>query len=403
MKEYIYNLKKLPENDRVFFTEMLSYISEYVKGISGNGNEVVISYDGAEESVIEEKVGELEKMILSKLSKKTTEVKIKTLTDHTDVHVEENSDIFTEMTEKGIIREISSGVFAYSGIFLDMFRYFCMKVETMAEELFPELEKVNYEVPVLTPVTDYEEGRYFESFPHHIMFQTTLKNNLDVIDRFSKDGIKDESILDETKRTEKVLRTAACVPVYPMFRNAEISADKPEFVMVSGKCFRNEGNNIFELARLNEFYMKEYVFIGTPEQAKQYIQKAYSLWDFWCKCFKLNCKIDTANDSFFASNYKKLQLFQMLGDSKREFKLLLPHSESYISCSSANFHRTHFTKVYNIRTKETGAYCHSSCFAFGIERLTYAFLSQHGLDPLKWSCEIREEIQKYIRLDGKSV
>lgn len=400
MKEYTYHLTKLPESDRLFFIEMLSYISEHVKEIKRNGDEVTISYDGAEESVIAEKVEELEKMILSKLSKMKTEVKIRTIYDNTAQQVANQNNIFEPMLEHGIVRQIGSGVFAYSGIFLKVFRYFCQKIESSIEELFPELEKISYEVPVLIPVMDYEEGKYFDSFPHHIMFRTTLRNDLDLIDRFAKNGIKDTSILEETRTPESVLRTAACMPIYPMFRNTEISDEKPTCIMVSGKCFRNEGNNVSELARLNEFYMKEYVFIGTPEQAKQYIERAYALWDFWCECFKINCKIETANDSFFASNYKKLQLFQMLGDSKREFKLLVPASGNYISCSSANFHRTHFTKVYNIRTKETGAYCHSSCFAFGIERLTYAFLSQNGLDSTKWSDAIKEELQKYIRLDG---
>ncbi len=400
MKEYTCHLTQLPEGDRVFFTEMLSYLSEHVKEIKRADDEVMIYYDGTDESVIAEKVSELEKMILSKLSKKTTEVKIRTIYDHTDQQTPNQADIFEPMLEKGIVRQIGSGVFAYSGIFLKVFRYFCQKIEAEIDQLFPELDKVNYEVPVLIPVMDYEEGKYFETFPHHIMFRTTLKNDLDVIDRFAKNGIKDASILDETRTPESVLRTAACVPVYPMFRDQEIDPEKPACVMVSGKCFRNEGNNVSELARLNEFYMKEYVFIGTPEQSKQYIERAYALWNFWIDCFKLNCKIETANDSFFASNYKKLQLFQMLGDSKREFKLQIPATGNYISCSSANFHRTHFTKVYNIRTKGSDAYCHSSCFAFGIERLTYAFLSQNGLDPEAWPEAVKAELQNYIKLDG---
>lgn len=400
MKEYVCSLEQFPESDRIFFTEMLSYISENVKDITCKGEKVIISYDSTDEEVIAEKVSELEKMILSKLNKKVTEVKIKTIKDCTNQETINTKDIFQPMLDKGIVRQLGSGVFAYSGIFLDIFRYFCFKIEDSAHELFPELDKVNYEVPVLIPVADYEEGKYFETFPHHIMFKTTLKNDISVIDRFAKNGIKDETILDETIAPENVLRTAACVPVYPMFRDQEISDEKPVCVTVSGKCFRNEGNNVSELARLNEFYMKEYVFIGTPEQSKKYIENAYALWDFWCEKFNLNCKIDTANDSFFASNYKKLQLFQMLGDSKREFKLLVPSTGNYISCSSANFHRTHFTKVYNIRTKQTGAFCHSSCFAFGIERLTYAFLAQNGLDSSKWSDDVKEEIGKYIKLEN---
>ncbi|ETI96508.1 MAG: hypothetical protein Q606_CBAC00062G0024, partial [Intestinibacter bartlettii DORA_8_9] len=118
--------------------------------------------------------------------------------------------------------------------------------------------------------------------------------------------------------------------------------------------------------------------------------KCRNLWYFWVDKFKLNGKIDTANDSFFASNYKKLKLFQMLGDSKQEFKLWLPDSDSYISASSSNVHRTHFTKERNIRNEH--GYCQSSCFAFGLERLTYALLSQKGLDVKLWDDDTYEEI-----------
>ena len=398
MNTYNYTLEAIPESDRVFFTDMLSYISEYVKEIHRNGDSVEILYEGTDEASIKNSVEELAGMINVKLKKMDDKVKIKTLVDHTERSVINNADIFADMLEKKIITKISSGAYAYSGIYFKVFKYFCRKVEEQADVLFPELEKTDFHVPVLTPVEDYEEGKYFETFPHHIMFQTTMKNDLSVIDRFAKNGAKDASIFNEIKAPANVLRTAACVPVYPSLRDSSIPDKAPVCVKVSGKCFRNEGANVTELARLNEFYMKEYVFVGTPEQSKNYIEKASALWEFWMDVFGLNCKIETANDSFFASNYKKLQLFQIIGDSKREFKCLIPGSGSYISCSSANFHRTHFTKVYNIRTAETDAYCHSSCFAFGIERLAYALLSQKGLDITKWDEQTRAEISKYIDL-----
>ncbi|MCC8068321.1 MAG: hypothetical protein LIO71_00920 [Ruminococcus sp.] len=397
---YIYSLNNIPKNDRTFFIEMLSYISEYVKDISIDieNENVNISYDGTNEENIVESIKFLENMIEVKLKNIGDKVQIKTLEDNTNRDTLNSMDIFQEMLKLGVVKPISSGAFAYSGIFLKVFKYFCKKIEQSIDEIFPNVDKQEFEVPILTPVTDYDEGLYFETFPHHIMFQTTMKNDISIIDKFAKNGISDKSILDEIKTPTNVLRTAACMPLYPFLRDSRISQNEPKIFLVSGKCFRNEGNNIKELSRLNEFYMKEYVFVGTPAQAKSYIHKAYSLWDFWNNTFNINCKIDTANDSFFASNYKKLQLFQMLGDAKREFKWLIPNSSSYISCSSANFHRTHFTKVYNIKTTETDAYCHSSCFAFGIERLTYALLSQKGLDVSKWDSSTREEISKYVNI-----
>ncbi len=395
---YSYELKNVREGDRTFFVDMLSYVSEYITDIKCENDKVEIHYDGIDEAGIKDSVDKLVNMINVKLSKMDDKVTIKTLADHSERSTLNKADVFEEMLEKGIVRRISSGAYAYSGLFLKVYKYFSKKIEEQMDVIFPEYEKIELNVPTLTPISDYNEGKYFESFPHHIMFQTTIKNELDVIDEFSRNGIKDDSFFTNIKAPKNVLRTAACVPVYPALRGKRISEKEPKCVLVSGKCFRNEGINVTELSRLNEFYMKEYVFAGTAEQAKNCIERSCALWKFWEETFKVNCKIETANDSFFASNYKKLQLFQLIGDSKREFKWLIPGSNSYISCSSANFHRTHFTKVYDIKTKETGAYCHTSCFAFGIERLAYALLSQKGLDISKWDKETYEEVNKYCKL-----
>lgn len=145
--------------------------------------------------------------------------------------------------------------------------------------------------------------------------------------------------------------------------------------------------------------MKEFVFIGVEEDLEYYIEKSKELVRFWIKKFCLNAKCETANDSFFASNYKKLRYFQLIGNSKLEYKILIPNNNEYISCCSANYHRTHFSKAYNIRTYSKN-YCYTACFAFGIERLTYAFLSQKGLDINKWDENTINEIKKYTNIEN---
>ena len=64
--------------------------------------------------------------------------------------------------------------------------------------------------------------------------------------------------------------------------------------------------------------------MGTAEQCEESVKKAKRLWLEWIRVFGLNCRISTATDSFFASNYKKLKLFQILGNSKQEFQVCLP-------------------------------------------------------------------------------
>jgi hypothetical protein len=136
--------------------------------------------------------------------------------------------------------------------------------------------------------------------------------------------------------------------------------------------------------------MKEFVCIGTLEQTLDMIKSARALWEEWIDTFNLNCTIETANDSFFASNYKKLKIFQILGDSKQEFRVYIPDGDFFCAVSSSNVHRTHFTKTYNIHNDNS--FCQSSCFAFGVERLSYALLSQKGVDIDKWDEATRKEI-----------
>lgn len=390
-----FDISDISDNNKTFFTEMLPYISVHIEKIERTGGKVFAHLtDESFEDEVKEKSEELKSMIRGgKLGDK--EIPIKNLVDHSDNEVLYNEPVFEKLIEQESVIKIQDGIYAYSGIVLKLINYFNSKIKEFAYEHFESVKE--HEYPVLYPIDKFEKGRYFENFPHFIMFQTTMKNDIEILDRFAKNGTSDQSIFEEMTVPKNVLRNAACVPVYEFLENKVLSPQAPEVFLVLGKCFRNESENVFELARLNEFTMKEIVFVGTPLQCKNGIDKAKKLWNHWIEVFGLNCKIDTANDSFFASNYKKLKLFQVLGDSKQEFKWYIPSSDSYIACSSANFHRTHFTKPYNIKNPD-GTYCNSACFAFGLERMLYALLSQKGIDPHEWDKKTYEEISAYVKL-----
>lgn len=383
-----YKTEKIPAGDINFFLDMIPYISRHIEEIRRGEDGVEILYSEDHQEEVLASLTRLENMIgEGKFAKK--DVKPTILEDFTDVPMQNTENIFEELLARGIIRKITEGVYAYSDIFLKVFRYFDRKIEENGFKQFPGIRE--YEFPVLYPLESYQTGGYFESFPHHIMFQSLMKNDIEVIDRFAQKGVEKETLGNDMQTPVNVLRHAACVPVYEFLKNQIISPDTPEIYLVSGKCFRNEAGNVKELARLNEFFMKEYVFVGTAEQCEESVKKAKRLWLEWIRVFGLNCRISTATDSFFASNYKKLKLFQILGNSKQEFQVCLPGSDMFSSCGSVNFHRTHFTKPYNIRSSED-SYCYSACCAFGIDRLSYALLSQKGLDPDRWDQETYDEI-----------
>jgi len=389
-----YDKNRTGEDNKSFFVDMLSYVSPKIVDVKVYGEDIELEVNVADEDIVKDKIESLYKMIESgNISGK--EVAITTLEDHSDEKTINEENVYEKLCENGDVVLMSPGVYSYSNLFLKIFKYFDKKIESYGKETFANINE--YKFPVLHPVKRYQKGGYFETFPHYIMFGTSMKNDIEILDRFSKVGLNDESLLEEMKAPSQVLRHAACVPVYEMLEGKTIPKDDPLKFLVSGTCFRNEGKNTFELSRLNEFFMKEYVFVGSPEQCKEMIELSKGLWDFWQKTFAAKTKLDTANDSFFASNYKKLQFFQVIGDSKREFKWNIPAHDTYISCGSINFHRTHFSKPYQIKNEDEEL-CYTACFAFGIERLTYAFLSQKGLDINKWDEKTRNEISKYVDL-----
>ena len=158
------------------------------------------------------------------------------------------------------------------------------------------------------------KGGYFENFSHYIMFQTKLNNNIDTYEKFTSQkspcSCMDE-VLEEMSLPKNVLRHATCAPVYPSLENHVLKENETKCFLVSGRCFRNEESNIKELSRLNEFNMKEFVFVGKGDNLEHYIKQSKKLVEFWINTFGLNSKCETANDFFFASNYKKLKYFQM--------------------------------------------------------------------------------------------
>lgn len=390
MKTIEYSTSEINASDVNVFTDMLAYVSEYIFKITRENGRVLLDIEDTKEDEVLDKIAQLRKTMELDEVKKGREVTTKVLVDKRS-NVPLNTDnIFSKLVESGSVVKMTDGAYAYTGLFLQVYRYFCRKIDEFGKKHFNGIQE--FEESVLYPVKEYETGHYFESFPHHIMFQTTMKSDAELLERFSKNGTNDSTIFsnDNMKRPENVVRHAACVPIYPMLKDAYIPADSPKYYLISGECFRNEGANVYELARLNEFYMKEFVCIGTLEQTLDMIKSARALWEEWIDTFNLNCTIETANDSFFASNYKKLKIFQILGDSKQEFRVYIPDGDFFCAVSSSNVHRTHFTKTYNIHNDNS--FCQSSCFAFGVERLSYALLSQKGVDIDKWDEATRKEI-----------
>jgi seryl-tRNA synthetase len=87
----------------------------------------------------------------------------------------------------------------------------------------------------------------------------------------------------------------------------------------------------------------------------------------------------------------------MLAVSQRQqalkFEMLIPYysGATPTACMSFNYHREHFGNVWGIRD-DRGELAHTSCVAFGIDRLTVALFAVHGLDVTRWPEATRQAL-----------
>jgi seryl-tRNA synthetase len=137
------------------------------------------------------------------------------------------------------------------------------------------------------------------------------------------------------------------------------------------------------LDRLQSFRMREFVRIGSPQEILEFRESWMARAPGLAADLALPFNIDVANDPFFG------RVGQVMAVSQRQqalkFELLIPYypGASPTACMSFNYHREHFGQVWGIHD-DKGELAHTSCVAFGIDRLTVALFANHGLDLQKW-------------------
>ena len=189
--------------------------------------------------------------------------------------------------------------------------------------------------------------------------------------------------------SDLVVTPAACYPVYPLVAARGAVPDTGLLFDVSADCFRREPSRQYD--RFQSFRMREYVRVGTAEQAstfrEQWLERAQQLANQLC----LPYRIDKASDPFFGRTGKLLALSQV--EQSLKYELLIPvySSERPTACMSFNYHQDHFGETWEIRGKDAGL-IHTACVAFGIDRLGLAMFATHGLSLELWPDRARETL-----------
>jgi seryl-tRNA synthetase len=98
---------------------------------------------------------------------------------------------------------------------------------------------------------------------------------------------------------------------------------------------------------------------------------------------------EVATDPFFVgTGHAAKMTLQTLAESKYELRMPIGPDKS-LAVGSFNFHDAFFGERFDIGYADDKP-VRTGCVAFGLERLAYAFLCQHGLDPDQWPADMRD-------------
>jgi len=268
------------------------------------------------------------------------------------------------------------GVYARTALYAQLFE----KLEAYISRQRDPLAEVLRFPPVMSRA-QLEKSGYLKSFPTLLgcvcALHGTEASVRETVARYDTGGDWTTSLA----ASDLVLSPAACYPVYPIVAaRGRLPSGGLQFD-IEADCFRREPSR--HLDRLQSFRMREFVRIGSPQEILQFREQWMARAPRLAAELGLPHSMEVANDPFFG------RLGQVMAVSQRQqelkFELLIPYHKTATptACMSFNYHREHFGQVWNILDDE-GQLAHTSCVAFGMDRLAVALFSIHGTDLQRW-------------------
>ena len=183
-----------------------------------------------------------------------------------------------------------------------------------------------------------------------------------------------------------MLVPACCYPLYPTVAGHTLAAEGRR-VDLEGYVFRHEPSP--DPARMQLFRQREFVRLGTPEQAlthrDYWVEKATAIFA------RVGLKVDkvVASDPFFGRGGRQQKAIQLEQVLKWELVYPICSAEKPTAIASSNYHLDTFGATFDFKTSD-GAPAHSSCVGFGLERIGLALFKTHGMSPKDWPREVRD-------------
>lgn len=299
-------------------------------------------------------------------------------------------DPLPEMERTGLVYVPGPGTMAFGDLMIRLVDYLDRQVRAIALGM-PDSSEYRY--PTLLPLEVLERQNYFESFPHFVMFVSRLHNDADNYEAFLRHYREagrriTPQILGLCRDDRYCLPPTMC---YHTFNQLSGTSVDQRVVTSRGKSFRFESRYESGLDRLWDFSIRETVFLGSEAfvtgARRQFMEAVFALVDR----LELAARCEVANDHFFGDTSKDSVLSQRVMELKYEIVADLADGRE-VAVGSFNLHGNHFGEVFDISHRAEPS--HTGCVGVGLERLAYAFVTQHGVDPSRWPQNVRTGVSE---------
>ena len=303
--------------------------------------------------------------------------------------------VHEELKRRGWLFDYGRGRVALSGPVLALSRL----VDARAAELYADhFSAVPASFPAFVDAEILQRCGYFDSHPNAVSFVGHIIEDFDAIEAFRQANACAEGALvppsEHVHLPGLCLNPAACFPCYPTLEGRRIGQDGAAFTW-QGRVFRYESRNLAGLDRLWEFNVRELVFVGSEEHVAACRHRVLPVIGELAATLDLECRIETANDPFFATVSAARTFWQRAQEVKNEIMLPIepgpdgaPRS---LACGSINLHGQFFGDRFGIAAADGGR-ATTACVGLGIERWVLAAFTQHGFEPERWPTAVRREI-----------
>lgn len=187
--------------------------------------------------------------------------------------------------------------------------------------------------------------------------------------------------------SEVMMIPAACYPLYPACTGTLPEGGR--LVDLQGYVFRHEPSD--DPARMQIFRQREFVRLGTAEQALAHRNEWLERGQKILESVGLPVVAEVANDPFFGRGGRMAKATQREQVLKYELVIPICSEAKPTAITSTNLHLDYFGHAFDIRTPD-GAEAHTACIGFGLERIALALFKVHGLDVATWPAAVRARL-----------